>query len=208
MTPREYKEYAKAEKEARIAKLTEQAAEWHVSLCANCKCTTLREALSSMSEFKLDPTDVPLLIQLIENPKYNLLGVFPGRAHLHTHDCIHVLLGRGLLVKDEAFVIGFTMGSSHRMTTLREKLFLFISRYLYPKAYKFNEDDSKVFKNGVHLAQIHPPLNLARIDFEQYLDLPLKEIRNKIGLDTPLIRAYYNGEKRTYPGIKECQRLV
>jgi hypothetical protein len=208
MTPRQHKANAKAEKEVKIAKLNKQAAEWHTSLCANCKCTTLREALSGMSEFKLDPADVPLIIQLIENPKYNILGIFPGRAHLHTHDCIHILLGRGLLVKDEAFVIGFTMGSSHRMTTLREKLFLFCSRYLYPAEYRFNQDDATVFKNGVHLAQIHPPLNLAHIDFEKYLDLPLREIRKKIGLDTLLIRAYYNTEKRTYPDIKECQRLV
>ena len=201
MTPRQYKEYAKAEAEAR-------AAEWHVSLCASCKCQTLREAIDGMSTFKLNPVEVPLIIQLLENPKYNLLGIFPGRTPLHTHDCIHILLGRGVLVKDEAFVIGFTMGSSHRMTTLREKLFLFCTRYLYPAGYKFSRDDAIVFENGVHLAQIHPPLNLSHIDFEQYLDMPLKDVRKKIGLDTNLIRAYYRVEKEAYPKEKECQRLI
>ena len=182
------------------------AEDWHVPI--NAHSVTLRQALDSMSEFKLDPVDVPFIIQLIENPKYNLLGIFPGRANLHTHDCIHILLGRGVLVKDEAFVIGFTMGSSHRMTALREKIFLLCSRYLYPKAYSFNKEDAKVFKRGVQLAQTHPPLHLAHTDFEKYLDTPIEDMRHQIGLDCSLIRAYYKEEKGRYTEEKECQRLL
>ena len=74
MTPREYKEYVEAEKEAKIARLKKQQEAWHVPLCANCKCTTLRDSLNLMNEFKLDSADVPLIIQLIENPKYNIEG--------------------------------------------------------------------------------------------------------------------------------------
>ncbi|MBC8416945.1 hypothetical protein H8E06_01270 [bacterium] len=182
------------------------AEEWYVPLTETK--LTLREALQGMAEFKLEQNDVPLIIQLIENPKYNMLGIFPGRTSIQAHDCIHVLLGRGVLVKDEAFVIGFTMGSSRRMTTFREKLFLFCSRYLYPEGYRFNDDDAKVFKNGVRLSHIHRCEDLAQIDYEQYLDLPLETVREKIGLDSNLIRAYYKLEKRTYPEVEECQRLI
>jgi hypothetical protein len=37
-------------------------------------------------------------------------------AYLEGHDCMHVILGRGLLNQDEAFVIGFTMGSARKIT--------------------------------------------------------------------------------------------
>ena len=200
MVDKEIAEYA------RINAAVTASVEWHVPFSE--QSITLRDALNGMSKFKLDPSDVPLIIQLIENPKYNLLGIFPGRTPLHSHDCIHILLGRGVLVKDEAFVIGFTMGSSHRMTTLRERIFIFCSRYLYPAGYKFNEDDARVFRNGIRLANIHQRLDLAHIDYEQYLDLPLGEVRQKIGLDSPLIKAYYNLEKKLYIKEKECQRLL
>lgn len=182
------------------------AEEWHVPI--NAHTITLRQALEDMSEFRLDPSDVPFIIKLIENPRYNLLGLFPGRTNLHTHDCIHVLLGRGVLVKDEAFVIGFTMGSSHRMTTFKEGIFLLCSRYLYPEGYSFSKEDANVFRRGVQLAQAHPPLHLARIDFEEYLDMPVEDMRHKIGLDCSLIRSYYKEEKKRYTGEKECQRLL
>ena len=63
-----------------------------------------------MDSFKLRQENIPLIIKLVENPNYNTSKLFGGAVDLFTHDCVHVLLGRGLLVKDEAFVIGYTMG--------------------------------------------------------------------------------------------------
>ena len=82
-----------------------------------------------MQGFKLSQDDVPLVIKLTENPKYAIARFFGGALDLFSHDCIHVLLGRGLLVKDEAFVIGYTMGSSKKMKRWRRNLFMFISKY-------------------------------------------------------------------------------
>ncbi|SVB55704.1 uncharacterized protein METZ01_LOCUS208558, partial [marine metagenome] len=86
---------------------------------------TLQQAYSQLDEFGLEQEDVPLIIQLVENPKYDLPGIdiFHGATNLETHDYIHILLGRGVMIKDEAFVLGFTMGSSNRVTTTEERLF-------------------------------------------------------------------------------------
>ncbi len=80
---------------------------------------TLRQILESSSHLKAEQDDIPLIIQLVENPKFDISGIdlFNRAVDLHTHDCIHVILGRAMLPKDEAFVIGFTMGSTNRVTT-------------------------------------------------------------------------------------------
>ena len=72
---------------------------------------------------KLEAEDVPLIIKLVENPKYDI-GLFAGNVSLYNHDCIHLLLGRGLRVKDEAFVIGFTMGSTKKMCGVGGAIFI------------------------------------------------------------------------------------
>ena len=84
----------------------------------------LYKVLEGMGEFKLSQEDVPLVIKLTENPKYISSKLFTGAVDLFSHDCIHVLLGRGLLTKDEAFVIGYTMGSAKKMRRWRRNLFL------------------------------------------------------------------------------------
>ncbi len=91
---------------------------------------TLQQAYDQLNEFGLEQDDVPLIIQLIENPKFDLPGldIFHGATNLETHDYIHILLGRGVLIKDEAFVLGFTMGSSNRVNTTEEKLFTFVTK--------------------------------------------------------------------------------
>ena len=103
----------------------EKVSNWFVPLSADQR--TLRECHAELAAFGLKQDDVPWLIQFVENPKYDLPGVeiFHGATDLETHDYIHILLGRGLLPKDEAFVLGFTMGSTDRVSTSEEKLFAF-----------------------------------------------------------------------------------
>jgi len=74
------------------------------------------------------------MVQLVENPKFSMPGfrLFHGAVDLKRHDDIHLALGRGLLPKDEAFAIGFTMGTSNKVSTAEEKLFGWISKHLYP----------------------------------------------------------------------------
>ena len=73
---------------------------------------TIAEVLAPMPA--AEAGDVPEIIRKYENPESP--DALPGAIHLNRHDCIHVLLGRGLHVQDEAFIIGVTMGAASDLT--------------------------------------------------------------------------------------------
>ena len=181
---------------------------WHVPLSSASR--TLAAAYGSLRKIALRQRDVPLLVQLVENPRFDLPGIeiFSGATTLHTHDYLHIVLGRGLLPKDEAFVLGFTMGSSNRVGQIEETLFTLIARYLYPKAYRFGDEDVAVYKDAVRLGYVSDCKPLADIRFGPMLDWPLRRIRRAIGLEEDLLRGYYAIEARRYPKSVESQRLL
>jgi hypothetical protein len=170
---------------------------------------SLRDAARTLEPIGLPQHEVPFIIQLVENPKYDVPGieVFGGATDLHTHDYIHMILGRGLLMKDEAFVLGFTMGSTDRCGAVEEKLYTLIAKHLYPKEYRFDDDEIRVFKDAVRLGYISDSRSLAEVDYAPLLDLPLAEVRRQLGIEEDLLRAYYAIEKRRYPKSRESQRL-
>ena len=208
MTPREYKEFEEKEKEIAL----EKSQNWFISLirsqgAKHSKVFNLSDCLESMRDFKLKQGDVPLIIKLVENPKYFTSKLFTGAVDLFTHDCLHVLLGRGLLPKDEAFVIGYTMGSKKKMSRLRRKLFLFACRYLYPDGYRFYKEERLVFDEALKLGN-ECPTDLPEVDFKNYLNKSLSEIRLDLGIDTEAIIKYYQKEKDLFPDSEESQRLL
>lgn len=107
---------------------------WHIPLSSGAR--TLDDAYQSLRNVGLRQDQIPFLVQLVENPRYDVPGIemFPGATDLETHDHIHIILGRGLLPKDEAFVLGFTLGSTNRLSATEEKLYEFFTRHLYPRA--------------------------------------------------------------------------
>jgi len=182
--------------------------DWYIPLQQDW--ITLREAQQSMASVRAQQDEIPLMVQLVENPKFQIPGVrlFHGAVDLLQHDYIHIVLGRGLLEKDEAFTIGFTMGSTNKVSTAEEKLYAWISRYLYPGVYKFGKEDIEVFSHAVRLAYISECLALDEFDFSGWLDKPLRDIREHIGLEKDLVLAYYQLENKRYPSESECQRLL
>jgi hypothetical protein len=172
--------------------------------------TTLGAAARDLEAIGVAQADVPFVVQLVENPRYDLPGfdVFHGATTLQTHDYIHIVLGRGLLPKDESFVIGFTMGSTDRVSTTEEQLYAILSKYLYPKDYRRTDDDLRVFRDAVKLGYISACRSLATVDFGPYLDWTLGAIRDDLGLEEDLLRAYYAIEKRRFPQAFESQRLL
>jgi hypothetical protein len=178
-------------------------ADWHVPLSR--KDMTLRTAAADLSCVGACPDDIPLMVRLAENPRYNL---FHGAVDLKTHDYIHCVLGRGLLAKDEAFVIGFTMGSTNRLSATEEKLFTLVAERLYPGIYRFTREDVRVFRDAVRLAFLceAPPLN--QVDYGAFLDAPLGDIRRQLRIDEALLRAYYAIEKNRYSESPESRRLL
>jgi len=182
--------------------------DWYIPIQQDA--ITLRQAQQSMAAVRAQQDEIPLMVQLVENPKFQIPGIrlFHGAVDLLQHDYIHIVLGRGLLEKDEAFTIGFTMGSTNKVTTTEEKLYALISRYLYPDVYKFSKDDLEVFSHAIRLAYISECLALDEFDFSQLLDVSLRELREQIGLEKELILAYYRLEKKRYPDNPESQRLL
>ena len=171
---------------------------------------TLREANASLNAIRLDHEDVPFLVQMVENPRFDvpILEVFHGATRLETHDYLHIVLGRGLLPKDEAFVIGFTMGSTDEVGGTEEFLYGLFAKYFYSRAYRYTDDDMRVFKDAVRLGFVSDCHSLSQADFASCLDLPLDDVRAKVGVEIPLLKAYYAIEKRRYPASFESQRLL
>ena len=171
---------------------------------------SLRDAQQSMASVRASQGEIPLMVQLVENPKFQIPGVrlFHGAVDLNQHDYIHIVLGRGLLDKDEAFTIGFTMGSTNKVTTAEETLYSLIAQYLYPKVYQFDKDAIEVFKNAVRLGYISSCVPLDEFDFTPCLDLSLREVRARLGLEKALLMAYYEIEKERYPHAKDSLRLL
>lgn len=171
---------------------------------------TLREGLRRLMEVGNSQAEVPLIVRLMENPAFDVppLSMFRGRVNLEHHDCIHLLLGRGTTLMDEAFTIGFTMGSTKRMSSSATDLFAAVAERAYPKAYRFPPTAVRVFRDAVHLASISNCRRLDAVDFKALMDLPLREIRERLGLEEELLTAYYRIEAARNPEIAACQRLV
>jgi hypothetical protein len=181
---------------------------WHVPLAKGEM--TLADAHRTLQPIALQQRDVPLLVQLVENPRFDLPGIeiFSGATDLRKHDYLHIVLGRGLLPKDEAFVLGFTMGSTNRVGEVEETLFTLIARYAYPKTYRFDDEDVAVYKDAIRLAYVSDCRALAEVDFDPMLHWPLGRIRSEIGVEEDLLRAYYAIEARRYLKSVESQRLL
>jgi hypothetical protein len=182
--------------------------DWHIPFSRDQ--LTLRQAKESLAALGAQQEDIPLMVQLVENPRYDIPGIdiFHGAVDIKTHDSIHIVLGRGLLAKDEAFVIGFTMGSTNKVTTLEEKLYALVSKHLYPKVYQFDKEDIRIFKDATKLGYISDCLPLNKVDYDKYLDWKLRDIRNDIGLESELILAYYRIEQKRHPQAKASRRLL
>ena len=199
MTPRQYKE----SEELQAKKAQEAAEAWHPKLSSSRR--KLKSVLKEMDLFKLRQENIPLIIKLVENPNYKTSGLFGGAVNLFNHDCIHVLLGRGLLVKDEAFVIGYTMGSTKNMKRWKRNLFMFMSKYFYPKGYKFGEEERLVFNMGVMAGSLCPT-DLSQINFKKYLNKQIGTTRKELKIDVDFLKKYYILEKKCFSDA-ESQRL-
>lgn len=192
----------------RDKKFSEHLKTWITKLGDDAR--TMRDAYTSLISIGNSSDEVPLIVRLAENPDYHFsgLGFFKGRVTLEQHDYIHIILGRGLTLMDEAFVLGFTMGSTDRVSTQEANLFNWINQILYPKPYRFTPEGTQVFKDAVALAYVSDCTPLETVDFQPMLDWPLRKIREAINLETDLLRAYYRIEARRYPDCRASQRLL
>jgi ubiquinone biosynthesis protein Coq4 len=152
---------------------------------------TLGEAYKAMPVAEFKPYS-PFIIRTFENPDSFL--PLPGKCSLLRHDMIHILLGRGLLVEDEAFVIGYTMGTSKRISFFQKLSYKIASSTLYPKEYRFRRQDLPIFELGF-LAGQRNRIEIYNIEIEKMQDKTLGEIRKSLGINKNTLRAAFSFER-------------
>lgn len=118
-------------------------------------------------------------VWLLENPNSPIS--LTGAIDLENHDLIHILLDRGMDIRDEAMVIGFTMGNSTGTSSLVKWLFEFCARYLYPEGYKFDDADIVEFNRGYAYGYTRPRRNIHLEQFD--LTQNISDIREKWGIN-------------------------
>lgn len=164
---------------------------------------SLKEILSTLPGNK--SKDINFLVKLFEGPKSPI--AFKGAISLERHDAVHAVLGRGLLPQDEAFVIGFTMGTSKNITQLEITLFKIITRYIYPKPYNFNEAQSNLMVSAINLGAKSDCSEIYNFPFEDNLEIKMGDLRNMLGLDKEMLKSHYQLEKELLPDSAESKRL-
>jgi len=147
--------------------------------------TLLKDAYSDMKKYvTASQEDIPFIVQLIENPKYDFLrfGLLNGSTSLVVHDLLHIILKQTMHMSGEAYVIGFTMGSTKKITKFDISLFSLFSKYLYPRVFRFDDKSLKVFQRGVVDGKNSSSLNLHKINTDELLQKSLLDIRIILGL--------------------------
>ena len=164
---------------------------------------TLGEVIKTLPGVKNE--DISFLVRLLENPESPIS--FKGAVTLDRHDAIHIVLGRGLLNQDEAFVIGFTMGTSKNITNLESFIFKKIASNLYPKAYRFNKRHGQVFDLALKAGKESNCHKIYDFPFEDHQNTSLKDLRRIIGVDVNFLKDYFRQEKRIFPHSNASKRL-
>ncbi len=146
------------------------------------------------------------LVRLFENPVSPI--AFKGAISLERHDYVHIVLNRGLTPQDEAFVLGFTMGTSKNVSSLEVFVYEEITKYLYPREYKFDDDLLKVFELGLHYGKKCDVDHIYEFPFEEWKHCTLREIRQKLKLNMQELQEVYYEEQQQLPDSFVSKRLL
>lgn len=153
-----------------------------------------------------NPEEISFIVKLLENPNSPI--ALTGAVTLARHDCIHIVLGRGLLNQDEAFVIGFTMGTAgEELKRWEEWLFRQVSMRFYPKIYRFSREHMKAFALGLRAGKESGVKHIYDYPLEEWNHRTLKDIRAELGLDTHFLRQIYKEEQLLLPASPSSLRL-
>jgi hypothetical protein len=148
---------------------------------------------------------IPWIVRLFENPQGWLR--LHGAVNLKNHDMIHILLGRGLLDQDEAFVIGFTMGSTKAVSPPEQWFFKYVVSRLYPEPYRISRKMLAAYDLGLEAGRAFGVRNLHRVLRDDMLDKPLGDTRRELQIDTRRLREFYGRERAALPGTLASLRL-
>lgn len=176
--------------------------EWHPGL--DNDHLTLREVYDTLPGFPA--SKVPEIVRKYENPDSPV--AFPGAVSLLRHDLVHILLGRGLLDQDEAFVIGFTMGTAKdELTEKHVGTMKAVFQAAYPEPYRIAEEDLIAFDLGVRTGREMGMKDLYKYPIEDFMYMPIGHMRRTLGINTERLRAIYREESEKIPNTLETARL-
>ena len=149
--------------------------------------------------------DIPEVVQRLENPSSPV--ALPGAVTLGRHDVLHILLGRGLLDQDEAFVIGFTMGNATRYRDDDGLLMRQALAHWYPEPFRICGSKLQVFDLGIQAGKAMGIPDIAQIPIENLGGWTLGHARRELQISTDLLRSFYHQEKQSIRNSLESGRL-
>ncbi len=150
-------------------------------------------------------TAIPWIVKLFENPNSRLR--FRGAIDLEDHDVMHVLLGRGLQDQDEAFVLGFAMGTAKKISRLEYHVFKFLMARVYPEPYRIPSFLQPAFDIGVRCGQQTGVKDLYKHGLKDWRGLKLGEARRRAGIDMTVLREHFQIEQQEIPFTIASLRL-
>jgi hypothetical protein len=87
------------------------------------------------------------------------------------------------------------------------KLFRLIAHWLYPRPYGWNERELMAYDLAFAKARGSAARDLEHFPFERFLDMPVRELRRRIGIDAQKLYATYRFEKILLPDTPASRRL-
>jgi hypothetical protein len=149
--------------------------------------------------------DIPEIVRQLENPSSPV--ALPGAVTLRRHDVIHILLGRGLLDQDEAFVLGFTMGNDSKYRDADGVLMRKALEHWYPEPFRILGNKLQIFNLGVQTGQRMGIPDIAHIPIEELRSQSVGQARQELKISVEQLRQIYAQEKRLNPKSLESGRL-
>ena len=140
---------------------------------------------------------IPWIVRLFESP--TSWCRFRGAVDLEDHDVLHVLLGRGLQDQDEAFVLGFAMGTAKQVSWLEYKIFQFALSRLYPEPYRIPRFLHPAFQLGVKCGQATGARDLYKRPLKRLRSLSICEARREAKIDPHVLRDFFRQEQLAIP---------
>jgi hypothetical protein len=155
---------------------------------------TVGSVLDTMPGFNNE--DIPAIIRAFESPDSPLK--LPGACTLEQHDVLHVLLGRGLVDQDEAFVLGFTAVADPEFSNEDMDRYKFAFS-IYPEPYCIRGCDLIAFDLGVEAARKMKLQSLIDLDTENVRNQPVGQVRRELGIDKDILLDSYQEELQRIP---------
>jgi len=154
-----------------------------------------------------DPDSTEQLAQIFDHPVSPYLAL--GEAAPRNHDCLRIVLGRGLLNQDEAFILGYACGTTAKQ--LEEpsvQAFRRACKRLCKPPYRMSDADLIAFDVGFARGQKAHVRNAARFDFAAAMALELGQIRTSLGIKAKALKASFREERLRLPGSHASTRLA